>query len=73
MRICSTRNIMRTPAYDCHLLGGLAYSNKKITNVDDLLGMKVRAGGVRGEVLTEMGASVVVCLVVKWSLPWSVA
>lgn len=36
------------------------YSNKKINSVKDLLGLKLRAAGVRGEVLTKMGASVVV-------------
>ena len=36
------------------------YSNKKIKTVKDLIGLKMRAAGVRGEVLTEMGASVVV-------------
>ena len=36
------------------------YSNKKINTVDDLMSMKMRAAGVRGEVLTKMGASVVV-------------
>jgi TRAP-type mannitol/chloroaromatic compound transport system substrate-binding protein len=36
------------------------YSNKKINTLEDLTGMKMRAAGVRGEVLTQMGASVVV-------------
>jgi TRAP-type mannitol/chloroaromatic compound transport system substrate-binding protein len=36
------------------------YSNKKINTLKDLTGLKMRAAGVRGEVLTRMGASVVV-------------
>jgi TRAP-type mannitol/chloroaromatic compound transport system substrate-binding protein len=36
------------------------YSNKKIKTLDDLKGLKMRAAGVRGEVLQSMGASVVV-------------
>lgn len=36
------------------------YSNKKINTLKDLTGLKMRAAGVRGEVLTKMGASVVV-------------
>ncbi len=36
------------------------YSNKKIETIEDLIGLKMRAAGVRGEVLTKMGASVVV-------------
>ena len=36
------------------------FSNKKIETLEDLKGMKIRAGGVRGEVLQAMGASVVV-------------
>jgi TRAP-type mannitol/chloroaromatic compound transport system substrate-binding protein len=36
------------------------YSNKKIETVDDLKGIKIRAAGLRGEVLQSMGASVVV-------------
>lgn len=36
------------------------YSNKKINTIEDLMGLKMRAAGVRGEVLTKMGASVVV-------------
>ena len=36
------------------------YSNKKINTLADLTGLKMRAAGVRGEVLTKMGASVVV-------------
>jgi TRAP-type mannitol/chloroaromatic compound transport system substrate-binding protein len=36
------------------------YSNKKIASVKDLTGLKMRAAGVQGEVLTKMGASVVV-------------
>lgn len=36
------------------------YANKKINTIKDLTGMKMRAAGVRGEVLTKMGASVVV-------------
>ncbi len=36
------------------------YSNKKINSIKDLTGLKMRAAGVRGEVLTKMGASVVV-------------
>ncbi len=36
------------------------YSNKKVETIEDLTGLKMRAAGVRGEVLTKMGASVVV-------------
>lgn len=36
------------------------YANKKINTLKDLTGLKMRAAGVRGEVLTKMGASVVV-------------
>jgi len=36
------------------------YSNSKIKTVEDLKGLKMRAAGMRGEVLTSMGASVVV-------------
>ncbi|MGI6400445.1 MAG: TRAP transporter substrate-binding protein DctP [Bacillota bacterium] len=36
------------------------YANKEVKSLDDLKGLKMRAAGVRGEVLTEMGASVVV-------------
>lgn len=53
--------------YNCHPLPMVAitteiwiYSNKKINTLDDLKGTKMRAAGVRGEVLQSMGASVVV-------------
>lgn len=36
------------------------YSNKEIKTVQDLTNMKMRAAGVRGDVLSKMGASVVV-------------
>ncbi|MBN2437213.1 MAG: twin-arginine translocation signal domain-containing protein [Deltaproteobacteria bacterium] len=36
------------------------YSNKKINTVADLKGLKMRAAGARGEVLTKMGMSIVV-------------
>ena len=36
------------------------FSNKKIKNLTDFKGLKIRAGGVRGEILQSMGATVVV-------------
>lgn len=36
------------------------YANEKIKTLEDLKGLKMRAAGVRGEVLNSMGASVVV-------------
>lgn len=53
--------------YNCHPLAMIqitseiwVYSNKKINTVEDLKGVKMRAAGVRGEVLTKFGTSVVV-------------
>ncbi|RLA78430.1 MAG: hypothetical protein DRG36_06305 [Deltaproteobacteria bacterium] len=53
--------------YHCHPLPMIAitteiwiYSNKKIKTLDDLKGLKMRAAGMRAEVLKEMGASVVI-------------
>jgi len=53
--------------YNCHPLYMIAitteiwiYSNKKINTLADLKGLKMRAAGVRGEVLQKMGMSVVV-------------
>lgn len=36
------------------------FSNKKINSIEDIKGMKFRAAGIRGEVCTKMGMSVVV-------------
>ncbi len=36
------------------------FSNKKINSIEDIKGMKMRAAGMRGEVLQKMGMSVVV-------------
>ena len=36
------------------------YSNKKVNTIDDIKGLKIRAAGVRGEVLQKFGAAVVV-------------
>ena len=53
--------------YNCHPIAVntftsevWVFSNKKINTLDDLKGLKMRAAGVRGEVLQSMGASVVV-------------
>jgi TRAP-type mannitol/chloroaromatic compound transport system substrate-binding protein len=53
--------------YNCHPLYSQAvtaeiwiFSNKKINSVEDVKGIKMRAAGIRGEVLQKMGMSVVV-------------
>ena len=53
--------------YNCHPLYMEArtsevwiFSNKKINSLADLKGLKMRAAGARGEILTKMGMSVVV-------------
>jgi TRAP-type mannitol/chloroaromatic compound transport system substrate-binding protein len=51
-------------AYPLYFLAATAeiwlFSNKKINSIEDIKGIKMRAAGIRGEVLQKMGMSVVV-------------
>jgi TRAP-type mannitol/chloroaromatic compound transport system substrate-binding protein len=53
--------------YNCHPIGVNTFtsevwifSNKEIKSINDIKGLKIRAAGVRGDVMQRMGASVVV-------------
>jgi TRAP-type mannitol/chloroaromatic compound transport system substrate-binding protein len=53
--------------YNCHPIGVNTFtsevwifSNKEIKTINDIKGLKIRAAGVRGDVMQRMGASVVV-------------